>query len=114
MTGGLRGDEYLASTYLIPFEATAAQALSCSPPGDMLTRKIGHTLKMSGGNLIACGGDKSYEVGSTTCEIYNKAQGSGWVNAANELDARKRYAPSVQLDMNRIWMGRELIVPLKS
>ena len=101
--------QYLSSLSLIPLEATDAQASSCSPPGNMLTRKLGHILGISGGNLIVCGGHTARNVGTKKCEVYNKAQGSGWVNSANTLAANKRYAPIVQLDINRIWIGRKQI-----
>ena len=105
--GDRRTGNYLSSLSLIPLEATGAQASSCSPPGNMLTGKLGHILGNSGGCLIVCGGHVARNVGSKKCEVYNKAQGSGWVNSANMLAANKRYAPKVQLDMNRIWIGRK-------
>lgn len=97
--------QYLSRSSLIALDATNEQATSCSPPGNMKAIRAGPMIRMSGGIIVACGGE--YPGGyRSRCEVYNSKQGN-WTWDA-KLSSRGAWAPSVQLDDNRIWIGRKL------
>ena len=107
--GGIQDDDTTtAGSFLIALDATAEQSSTCTPPGNMINPRNGHMLGMSGGNLVACGGF-SQPTKIDSCEEFNTFQ-QDWTQATNALEEKKGNFPSVQLDDNRIWMGRKLAV----
>ena len=64
-------------------------------------------IQMSGGKIVACGGAKPEGGFRDSCEEFNRDQGK-WTTAKEELSSGSAWAPSVQLDENRIWIGRKL------
>ena len=101
--GGKSSSKVKADSWLIALDANSS---SCSPPGDMITARRGHMLGMSGGNLVVCGGVSSTGDKIDNCEEFDKGLGN-WVQVAATLEEKKSFFPSVQLDDNRIWMGRK-------
>ena len=105
--GGIQDDDTTtAGSFLVALDATAEQSSTCTPPGNMINPRNGQMLGMSGGNLVACGGF-SQPTKIDRCEEYDKFQ-QDWTQATNTLEETKGNFPSVQLDDNRIWMGRKL------
>ena len=94
------------SSTLIALDATPGQISGCSPPGDMLQARSAHMLQRPDGHLIACGGNG---VGGlmTDCEEFDSMTGN-WNAATYSLGVGKGWFPTVQLDDNRIWIGRRL------
>lgn len=81
---------------------TLDQAITtCSPPSDMKESREGHAIGMSGGNLTVCGGSRL-----KTCSFYDKCKAE-WIPVSEELYNIRDKFPWVQLDKNRIWIGRE-------
>ena len=93
-------------TLLIALDATAEQTSACTPPGDMIDPRHGHMLLTSGGKLVACGGF-SQPSKIDRCEEYDREL-HDWIPLTNTLKEGKANFPSVQLDENKIWMGRKL------
>ena len=63
-------------------------------------------LGISGGHLVVCGGQTA-GLQTDKCEIFDQEQGI-WVNGIETFNSGvKGYFPFVQLDNNRIWIGRE-------
>ena len=95
------GKFYIRKTSaLIPL-GQATNAPHCPPPNDMIEERYDHAIGISGGNLTVCGG-----VGLKTCSFYDKAR-KEWMPITEEMHAVKDWFPWVQLDENRIWMGRK-------
>ena len=107
--GGNRQDDYLKESSMIALDATPEQTSRCSPPGDMRYSRAGAVIGMSGGKIVACGGAKTEEGFRDSCEEFNRDQGK-WTTAKDELSKGSAWIPSVQLDENRIWMGRKFKV----
>ena len=96
-----------AESSLIALDATDEQSRDCSPPENMIEPRRGHVIGMSGQNLVVCGGSHPSETnGTKQCEEYDKEQ-EKWIEVADTLEELKIYFHSVQLDDNRIWMGRK-------
>ena len=106
VNGGQAGGAQLSSSSLIALDATPEQVTSCSPPSDLNTGRKAHMLNISGGRLVVCGGRRQAQ-GIGTCEIFYRELGM-WVNGTVALlSGEIAWFPSVQLDDNRIWMGRK-------
>ena len=106
VNGGKNSSSHVSSgSSLIAFEATSEQSLGCSPPRDMIESRWVHMVGISDGNLVVCGGRGS--PGSIKhCEKYDHGQES-WTQGSETLEEPKGFFRSVQLDSNRIWMGRK-------
>lgn len=63
-------------------------------------------LGISGGHLVVCGG-WSENTGTDRCEVFDQEQGIWMEDNVKLLSGKKGWFPSVQLDDDRIWMGRE-------
>ena len=91
---------------LIALDATSEQASRCPSLGNMRLSRAGHMIQMSAGNMVACGG--TYPSGyRNSCEVFTREQGN-WAEINAKLSSRSAWPPSVQLDENRIWIGRKL------
>ena len=108
VNGGIaNGGVTKASSSLIALDATPQLVAGCTPPPDMLTERRVHMIRWVDGQIIACGGN-SLGSGLKDCEFYMKGS-PNWTIANYTLDLEKAWFPTVQLDNDRIWIGRKLV-----
>lgn len=108
VNGGQDESVRLANSLLISLDATSEQQARCEAPSDLIKGRKGHMLGKSNGHLVVCGGVITGGY-TDTCEVFDHEQGI-WVNDnVTQPHGNKNYFPSVQLDDNRIWMGRKLL-----
>ena len=98
---------FLAGSSLITLDATTKHSTSCSPPPDMINQRSGHMFGMSNGSLVVCGGTGSSGY-INNCETFDQHLES-WIHMSETLEEAKSLFPSVQIDNNRIWMGRKYV-----
>ena len=108
VNGGKRNDnnQYQVGSSLIPLDITEERSSRCSPPGDMINDRKGHILGTTDGNLVACGGFSS-SGRLDKCEKFDRQQ-EDWLQVTDTLEEGKGNFAAVQLDTDRIWMGRKL------
>ena len=71
----------------------------------MTDSRTKHMLGLSNGSLVVCGGENSFGY-KNKCEKYDQGQ-DNWIQGAETLEEDKSFFQSVQLDDNRIWIGRK-------
>lgn len=96
------------NNYLITLPWASSQAASCTPPGDLANPDKGHIIGHSGQSIVKCGG----ALDGKNCEKYNPVSGS-WDHVA-WMAKDRRYFDSVQLDNERLWIGRNILFPMNS
>ena len=100
----VNGGRWWSSSSLIPVSEWAIHhGSTCSPPGDMSNWHMHHRIATYGTqSLIKCGGVVELDY----CETYDKDDGS-WVILPARMSQPKEWFGFVNLDQDRVWIGRE-------